>query len=187
MRSVRGPGDGDLGAYRTSAWLARRQDHDRPARRRRNAGGREPVTRRPPSTTTSTSRSSTTSPTACTTWTGSRRIQYWNHGAERITGYAADEVVGRRCADNILAHVDGAGAAALPHRLPAGRRPSVMTHPARPRCGCATTMAIASRCVSGPHRSMTPMGTSAGPSRSSTMRRDWSMRVERRPAQATMP
>jgi diguanylate cyclase (GGDEF)-like protein/PAS domain S-box-containing protein len=38
-----------------------------------------------------------------------RRIQYWNHGAERITGYAADDVVGRRCADNILAHVDGAG------------------------------------------------------------------------------
>jgi diguanylate cyclase (GGDEF)-like protein/PAS domain S-box-containing protein len=38
-----------------------------------------------------------------------RCILYWNHGAERITGYLAHEVVGRRCNDGILAHVDGAG------------------------------------------------------------------------------
>jgi diguanylate cyclase (GGDEF)-like protein/PAS domain S-box-containing protein len=35
-----------------------------------------------------------------------RRITYWNGGAERITGYTADEVVGSRCADDILLHVD---------------------------------------------------------------------------------
>lgn len=35
-----------------------------------------------------------------------RRIQYWNRGAERITGYAAEEVMGRCCADNILVHTD---------------------------------------------------------------------------------
>jgi diguanylate cyclase (GGDEF)-like protein/PAS domain S-box-containing protein len=35
-----------------------------------------------------------------------RRIVYWNAGAERITGYPADEVVGKRCSDNILIHVD---------------------------------------------------------------------------------
>jgi len=29
-----------------------------------------------------------------------RRITYWNRGAERITGYSADEVVGSRCSDN---------------------------------------------------------------------------------------
>jgi len=38
-----------------------------------------------------------------------RRIQYWNKGAERITGYTTDEVVGHCCADNILMHVDSEG------------------------------------------------------------------------------
>lgn len=38
-----------------------------------------------------------------------RRITYWNGGAERLTGYAADEVVGHSCADGILRHVNGAG------------------------------------------------------------------------------
>jgi len=38
-----------------------------------------------------------------------RRITYWNKGAERITGYTADEVVGTSCADNILVHVDALG------------------------------------------------------------------------------
>lgn len=35
-----------------------------------------------------------------------RHIQYWNKGAERITGYAAEEVVGKCCASNILMHTD---------------------------------------------------------------------------------
>jgi len=38
-----------------------------------------------------------------------RVIRYWNKGAERISGYTAEEVVGRSCADNILTHVDGEG------------------------------------------------------------------------------
>lgn len=38
-----------------------------------------------------------------------RRITFWNQGAEKIAGYASDEVVGRRCCDNILKHVDSAG------------------------------------------------------------------------------
>lgn len=38
-----------------------------------------------------------------------RRITYWNKGAERITGYAAGEVVGSSCANNILVHVDAKG------------------------------------------------------------------------------
>ncbi len=38
-----------------------------------------------------------------------RTITYWNKGAERITGYCADEVLGRRCADDLLIHVDGCG------------------------------------------------------------------------------
>jgi diguanylate cyclase (GGDEF)-like protein/PAS domain S-box-containing protein len=38
-----------------------------------------------------------------------RRILYWNKGAERITGYSKDEVLGRRCRDNLLNHCDEAG------------------------------------------------------------------------------
>jgi diguanylate cyclase (GGDEF)-like protein/PAS domain S-box-containing protein len=38
-----------------------------------------------------------------------RKITYWNKGAERISGYTAGEVVGRRCSDNILMHVDNHG------------------------------------------------------------------------------
>ncbi len=38
-----------------------------------------------------------------------RRITYWNQAAERITGYAKEEVVGRFCHENLLRHVDGEG------------------------------------------------------------------------------
>jgi diguanylate cyclase (GGDEF)-like protein/PAS domain S-box-containing protein len=40
---------------------------------------------------------------------GGRRILFWNRAAERISGYRRGEVQGRRCADNILVHVDGRG------------------------------------------------------------------------------
>lgn len=38
-----------------------------------------------------------------------RRISYWNKGAERITGYTAEDVLGFSCADNILVHVAADG------------------------------------------------------------------------------
>lgn len=38
-----------------------------------------------------------------------RRIEYWNKAAEKITGFSASEVVGSRCSDNILIHVDDNG------------------------------------------------------------------------------
>lgn len=38
-----------------------------------------------------------------------RRILFWNRAAERISGWASGEVVGRRCLDNILCHVDKDG------------------------------------------------------------------------------
>ncbi|MGE5416055.1 MAG: diguanylate cyclase [Acidobacteriota bacterium] len=38
-----------------------------------------------------------------------RRITYWNYGAEAITGYSAEEVVGRKCSDNLLMHVSEQG------------------------------------------------------------------------------
>jgi diguanylate cyclase (GGDEF)-like protein/PAS domain S-box-containing protein len=38
-----------------------------------------------------------------------RRITYWNKGAERLTGFSAEEVLGHRCKDGILNHCDAAG------------------------------------------------------------------------------
>ena len=38
-----------------------------------------------------------------------RRITYWNRGAESITGYRSDEVLGSSCKDNLLIHVDSEG------------------------------------------------------------------------------
>jgi diguanylate cyclase (GGDEF)-like protein/PAS domain S-box-containing protein len=38
-----------------------------------------------------------------------RKITYWNHGAEKISGHKAGDVVGRHCFDNILGHVDAQG------------------------------------------------------------------------------
>jgi diguanylate cyclase (GGDEF)-like protein/PAS domain S-box-containing protein len=38
-----------------------------------------------------------------------RRISYWNRGAERLSGYAADQAVGKHCYDNLLVHIDAEG------------------------------------------------------------------------------
>lgn len=38
-----------------------------------------------------------------------RVITYWNHGAERISGYSAQEVLGRGCADGLLRHITDSG------------------------------------------------------------------------------
>lgn len=38
-----------------------------------------------------------------------RRICLWNKAAERITGYTAEETVGRHCQDNLLCHIDAEG------------------------------------------------------------------------------
>lgn len=40
-----------------------------------------------------------------------RRITYWNQGAEQLTGYSSEEMVGRSCFDNFLMHVDEEGCA----------------------------------------------------------------------------
>lgn len=38
-----------------------------------------------------------------------RVITYWNKAAEQLTGFSADEVMGRSCQDNVLIHVDDEG------------------------------------------------------------------------------
>ena len=39
-----------------------------------------------------------------------RKINYWNKGAERITGFSFSEAVGRHCWDNMLVHINDQGA-----------------------------------------------------------------------------
>jgi diguanylate cyclase (GGDEF)-like protein/PAS domain S-box-containing protein len=38
-----------------------------------------------------------------------RRVLYWNEGATRLTGYKAEELLGRCCQDDILCHIDYSG------------------------------------------------------------------------------
>jgi diguanylate cyclase (GGDEF)-like protein/PAS domain S-box-containing protein len=38
-----------------------------------------------------------------------RRIRYWNDGAQRLSGFGADAVVGHFCYDNLLNHVNAEG------------------------------------------------------------------------------
>ena len=48
-----------------------------------------------------------------------RRITYWNKGAERLTGYKAAEVVGMRCSDNVLIHINEQGISLCEGQCPA--------------------------------------------------------------------
>ena len=47
-----------------------------------------------------------------------RRITYWSAGAVDVTGYTADAVVGRSCAEGILRHVNDAGRQVCLHGCP---------------------------------------------------------------------
>ncbi|MDY6843410.1 MAG: GGDEF domain-containing protein [Thermodesulfobacteriota bacterium] len=38
-----------------------------------------------------------------------RNITYWNKGAEKISGYASSDIVGKNCSDNILLHINDKG------------------------------------------------------------------------------
>ena len=48
-----------------------------------------------------------------------RKITYWNKAAEKLTGYSAKEVVGTKCSDNILVHVDDSGCQLCKEECPA--------------------------------------------------------------------
>ena len=38
-----------------------------------------------------------------------RKIIPWNHQTEKITGFAAEDVVGKACHDDVLCHIDKNG------------------------------------------------------------------------------
>ncbi len=48
-----------------------------------------------------------------------RTIRFWNRACEQLTGYRADEVVGHRCFEDILRHVDDEGRRLCSWALPA--------------------------------------------------------------------
>jgi len=48
-------------------------------------------------------------PEAVYTVSKDRTVTAWNEEAERLTGYSRNEVVGRKCGDGILEHIDEAG------------------------------------------------------------------------------
>ena len=50
--------------------------------------------------------------------TRDRHITYWNHGAEQITGYSAEELLGHGCAEGILRHINDAGTQLCLHGCP---------------------------------------------------------------------
>jgi diguanylate cyclase (GGDEF)-like protein/PAS domain S-box-containing protein len=47
-----------------------------------------------------------------------RHITFWNSGAERLTGYSAEEAAGRWCGDGMLNHVDDTGESICGTRCP---------------------------------------------------------------------
>ncbi|MBN2357910.1 MAG: sensor domain-containing diguanylate cyclase [Deltaproteobacteria bacterium] len=47
-----------------------------------------------------------------------RRIIFWNQAAEALSGFAAGEVMGARCSDNALVHVDAQGKSLCQHGCP---------------------------------------------------------------------
>ena len=88
-----------------------------------------------------------------------RRILFWNHAAERITGWPASEVTGKSCFDDILAHVDKDGHALCGHEYCPLHR-SIVT-------GQASTESVL---VFARHRSggRTPVEVSVAPIRDAT-------------------
>jgi diguanylate cyclase (GGDEF)-like protein/PAS domain S-box-containing protein len=50
-----------------------------------------------------------------------RRIAYWNKGAEALSGYSREEVIGMRCMDNLLIHVDSDGQELCKNGCPVSR------------------------------------------------------------------
>ena len=83
-----------------------------------------------------------------------RRILYWNEGAFRLSGYKAEEMVGRLCQDDILCHVDASGRRLCHEGCPLSA--SVEDGGSREaRFFCATRWDGGFRCPSGCSRSAT--------------------------------
>ena len=47
-----------------------------------------------------------------------RKINYWNKGTERITGFSFSEVAGRHCWDNLLVHINDRGVSLCQGKCP---------------------------------------------------------------------
>jgi PAS domain S-box-containing protein len=88
-----------------------------------------------------------------------RRITYWSKSAERITGWTAEEVVGRQCFDNVLCHIDKDG-----HKL-CGEEYCPLHRAMITGAGTQGSLLVFARSRDG---GRVPMQVSTAPSRSST-------------------
>ena len=92
------------------------------------------------------------------------KILFWNDGAERITGYLRQDVIGRLHTDNFLGETDGedneSPAISLPPRLPCAT-----ASPPRRSSPCAINQAIASLFSSGLFPCVIPTVPSSEPPR----------------------
>ena len=52
---------------------------------------------------------------------GNKRITYWNRAAEAITGFEQSQILGSRCSDNMLVHVDEQGRSLCIEGCPLGK------------------------------------------------------------------
>ncbi len=82
-----------------------------------------------------------------------RRILYWNRGAERISGYTAPEVAGHFCQGDLLMHCDGAGRALCGNACPLSTvmldgRPREIAIFLRHRLGHRVPVQVRSRAIS---------------------------------------
>ena len=84
------------------------------------------------------------------------KILFWNDGAERITGYLRQDVIGRVCSDNFLGEADGDESETdRPFRR--SRSPCAMASRCRPKLPFATSPGIAFPCSCGRFRFATRM------------------------------
>lgn len=72
-----------------------------------------------------------------------RKIFYWSKGAERISGYKAEDMLGKHCFESHLDHIDENGTH-LCHAMCRSSRPFSTDYPVKKPSGCGAKRATES-------------------------------------------